>query len=127
MLIRKFDLEKDYNTINEWSIARNLGPIPKELLPKIGFIVDNVACGFVIQTDTKVAYGEFLISNPTSTKEQRNVAIDSIMNRGFEKARDLGYLIFYVNVSNPVLHERFEKELNMVKVIDNCRVYSRSL
>lgn len=127
MLIRRFDKDKDYNTINDWSMQRSIGPIPKDLLPEIGFIIDDIACGFIIQTDTKMAFGEFLLSNPNTTKENRSEAIQMIMDKGFETAKELGYLIFYVNVSNPILHDRFQNSLNMYKVKENCSIFVRSL
>jgi hypothetical protein len=88
--MREYDTE-DYQQIKEWFQKRNMGyPSPKSL-PKIGFIVDGLASGFLIQTDTCIAVIDFLISDPESELSKRRLALDQISESLLSAALRLGY------------------------------------
>lgn len=65
-MLRAFDHGKDYETFNAWWESHGELPIPKESLPKVGFIND-AACCFLVQTDSSFALIEFL----TCSRENR--------------------------------------------------------
>lgn len=77
MLVRRI-LELDFDEIEKWFRAREM-PVPeRSLFPKIGFIVDNIAAGFIYFTDSSVAIIDCYISNPKSDKRNRDEALRAI-------------------------------------------------
>lgn len=90
MELRRF-LKSDYDTITTWYKARKLNTVPSLFLPEIGFIVDGVAAGFLIQTDASFCILEPFIANPDASEEDRDKALSSILAELVNKARRLKY------------------------------------
>lgn len=63
MIARRFK-EADYKTIARWYRERDIAPPRFELLPSTGFIVNDVAAGFIYLTDSALCLVDGLISNP---------------------------------------------------------------
>lgn len=76
-MLRQFH-ESDYLTIASWMEQRGQLPIHKDMLSGTGLIVDNVACGFLIQTDSALGILEYFISNPYSDETKRREALNEI-------------------------------------------------
>lgn len=53
-------------------------PPPLELLSDIGLIIDDIACGFLYTTNSKLGILEAFISNPYSDKNDRDLALNRI-------------------------------------------------
>lgn len=84
-------VESDYQQIKSWLIKRDRSYPQADNLPTIGLIVDDVACGFLIKTDTKTAIMEYFISNPDASIFKINEAIDLIILGLTELAEDNGF------------------------------------
>jgi hypothetical protein len=89
--MRAFNIETDLETINGWLIARNLDPLEKRDIPEYGMIVPNVACGFLVNTDTTTCFLEAFISNKEARIEERSKALNKIAKWGIGMAATVGY------------------------------------
>lgn len=80
-----------YSDISSWFQARGMVPPSRKEIPGHGFIIKDLAAGFLICTDTKVCMMEFFVSNPNSDKSMRKAAISKIASALISKATALGY------------------------------------
>ena len=88
-MIRIYE-EKDYKTIAHWMSLRDRAPMPEWSIPPSGFIVDDVAAGFLTLTNNYVGILDFYISNPFSSSRERNQALDFITKELIEFAKVMG-------------------------------------
>lgn len=84
-------MPKDKDTLDLWWNAHAMPPIPGAALPEVGFIVPDVAAGFLYQTDSSVAMIENYITNPNSSYEVRQEALDSITGALIGEATERGF------------------------------------
>ena len=87
--MRLFEPE-DYAIVSKWFDQRQMH-VPFVCLPRIGFIEDHFAAGFMIQTDTPVACIDFLVSNPESDIKKRGEAIKSVVLSLIEECKRRGF------------------------------------
>jgi hypothetical protein len=83
--------DEHYPEIVEWLKARRMPVIEQSELSFHGFIEPGVACGFLINTDTKTTIIDFFISNPKAYKSERDQALDAIAQELIRFARVMGY------------------------------------
>ena len=76
----------DYVQVERWGYNRDVKAPPLALLPSTGFIVDDVACGFVYLTNSAIGILEGFIANPDADKNDRSEALDSITLKLMELA-----------------------------------------
>lgn len=69
---------RDFVDICFWFCARGLNPPDESLFAPTGFIVDNIAAGFVYFTDAPIAIIDGYISNPNVDSKTRSNALDEI-------------------------------------------------
>lgn len=81
----------DYPAIKYWFSQRGLQAPSPSSLPKLGVIVDHMAAGFLIQTDTSMAIIDFYISNPDVEAHRRDHALDQITEALLKHAKRLGF------------------------------------
>lgn len=77
---------EDYVQLEKWGYNRDVKAPPLDLLPSTGFIIDDVACGFVYLTNSAIGILEGFITNPEADKNDRNEALDSITLKLIELA-----------------------------------------
>lgn len=94
-MIRKYDKEKDYKLIAGWWIGRLQDPPRPEFLPENGYIISEKMALFICKTDSKFALLEFFISDPNSSKEQRKVLTDILVEFVTEECKRLGFSCIY--------------------------------
>lgn len=108
MQVREYE-HKDYSQIEEW--ADQYGIVQREAgLPKTGFIIDNVAAGFIYATDSDCCWIENVIANKKATKEEKAEAFDLLVPALMQKAEELGFRVAYATTNN-------------VKLILKCKEY----
>lgn len=88
--MREFET-KDYAQLCSWYEARGLPKPRLRYLPGTGRIMDGIAAGFLVRTDTPIAWLEFFISNPACGRKRRHSALEKIAGALIEDARRLGY------------------------------------
>ncbi len=112
MEARRFE-QKDYDTVESWFSTRGIFPAQYHALPEIGFIVENIACGFLYKTDSSVALIENLIANPEESRENRDEALDIVVSSILDEAKKLGYRsITGITRLEPVLKRAFKHGFN---------------
>lgn len=89
--------DEDYPTLKKWLGDRNLGDIPKDYLPEVGLIVPGLAVGFLLTTDTPLAFLEYFVSNPLANQDDRQEAIYQIAKELIEYAKHIGVEIVQMN------------------------------
>jgi len=88
--LRNYHLS-DYQEITCWFKDREMNAPRMSDLPSNGKIVPGVAVGFLLQTDTRCAVIDFLITNKHAKQIDRGRAIDAIARGLILKAKSLGF------------------------------------
>lgn len=110
--------EEDYdNTLTGWWKDWNWTAPPKESLPNNGlggFMISkgdvDICAGFVYFTNSNLAWCEFIISNKDYKDEDRNDAIEMLINNIADSSKEAGYKAIFTSVSNN----------NLINKYDNC-------
>lgn len=91
-MIERWNTTKHLPLIHEWSRIRRLGPNAGDvsLIPPTGFVADDIVAGFLYVTNSKLGFIDSFVSDPTSAKEARRVAIIEIMGAIVADAREMG-------------------------------------
>lgn len=92
---RPFNRTSDYALVASWWEGHKLPVAPLAWLPRRGWIVSSdgkpVLAGFVYQLDnTEMYWIEGIVSNPDSTKEERNEAMPVLFETATQAAREAG-------------------------------------
>lgn len=90
MKVRRYIAAKDYPSLQEWAKDRATFPPPKALLPKRGWIVNGVACIFLIKTDCKVCILEHFMTNKKASEGDRLLACDLLIERALGESMNMG-------------------------------------
>jgi hypothetical protein len=118
MQVRAYS-DRDFPEIQVWYRSRGMSAI-EDCLPQFGFIAPGIAAGFLVQTDTKYCFLEPFISNPTSTIEERDEALNLIMFNLINLAKLLEFkYIFGVSrsqgmISRALRHGFVEQDISTV-------------
>lgn len=100
MDIRKYVVD-DYDVINEWWQEHGSFAPDKHHLPKNGIIVydvENIAAGFLYNTDSSICVFEFVICNPNVSKEKRDEGLDLLIKGAIEWAENNEYSLIYTSI-----------------------------
>ena len=89
-MIVPFDIDAHLGEVNGWSIARGEALTTPEMLPKVGFIVEGVAAGWLYQTDSALGIIENFVTNPEAPARRRWVAVDELATALERHAKSLG-------------------------------------
>jgi hypothetical protein len=81
----------DVRELNAWLAVRGIVATSEAELGKVGLIVPDVACGFLLGTDAReFAVLDGFCTNPAATLAARHEAIWAIMTRLIEEAKSRG-------------------------------------
>lgn len=101
--MRQF-LASDIATRDAWLAARNVSrPMAN---PPFGFIVDGVACGFLVETTSDFALIDDVVTNPAASSADRHAALELILDALTEVARDRSIPFCVINASDPSIVAR---------------------
>ena len=81
----------DYDTLASWYTGRGFALPDAEDLPQIGFIVEDLAAGFLFCTDSTIAFADLFVSNPAAAPVLRARAVEAIVERLTEEAKACGF------------------------------------
>ena len=97
MNIRLFNKEKDFKTLCKWWADWGLFQHDSSVLPRNGFVVSkngiDICSGFVYETDSCIAWIEFVTMNKYATKKQREGVLEKLMDTLVDKAKSMGFKI----------------------------------
>ena len=113
---------RPYTNLDYWTLASwwntHKWPCPdQEMLPKTGFIVEEICAGFLYKTDSKIAWLEFIISNPVSDKQERNKALDLLIKKLCEEAKNCEFAAVFTSTEHEKLIQRYTD--HGFKITDN--------
>ena len=87
---RRFNFPEDLNQLNRFCESRAMPCYTRDSLPQAGVIVDDLACGFLYQTDSSVAFIESIVT-PKTNDANRVKALDMVCAELVDIAKALGY------------------------------------
>lgn len=96
-MVRRFNHDEDYNSLCLWLQGRGLLFPSQELLPKLGYICDNVGCGFMYVAEKKLGLFEWYVTNHEAAEGLRERALDAITAHLFADAKKMGLKIVIAN------------------------------
>lgn len=104
-MVRRY-VDGDFDQIQEWLKRRQMKVFHPNILPKAGFIVDEVAAMFLYETDSDICYLENLVSNPYINSEARDHAISLIVEAAFAYAVMQGFKFVMSITDHPQVIKR---------------------
>lgn len=107
--MRKFE-DKDYPVVCEWWKGYDWPEIPYTMLPINGLIIDNTCAGFLYQTDSDLAWIEFIVGNPTIDKNKRAEGLEQLIGGLKDKAKELGFKTVFTATRHERLVDRFKEK-----------------
>lgn len=115
MAVRKFE-KTDLSEVCGWFHSRNI-ELTSDYLPETGFIEPGIAAGFIYKTDANFCIFESFVSNPNTTKEEREHALSSIVTNMIEEAKKLGFKDAYgFATSQSMIRHGLEQGFKKVEV-----------
>lgn len=124
-MIRKIDLDKDYETLSLWLKNHNKPSMNKDLFSDSGFMVDEIVAGFLYKTNSSICLVENFISDPTSKKNLRRAAINTLFKTIIDEAKSCGFKMMFTSVQLNSLHKNL-KDLEFIN-LPNDKLMFRSL
>jgi len=109
MNIRRYTVE-DYKVVTSWWKAHNWPILPEQYLPKTGYVISNICAGWLYRTDSKIAWIEWIISNPKSNKLERAIGIKLLVKTLLDKAKELGFDVVFSSIKHPNLMAQFKSQ-----------------
>lgn len=115
--VRRFDSSRDYDDVQSWWISHGAKFLPKKYLPKVGFIgekddglnIKKLASCFLYK-DSLAQFGflTWVCINPESEKEDRNQAIELVIQSCLDESKKVGVDVIFTCTSHIQLQERFK-------------------
>lgn len=102
MQIRRFNKEKDYDTIVSWCKKRDFPPIPKDMVDGLGLIIDDFAvCWLNLMVGSPFAFLSFPVTNPDADKIKRKEALKLIFDHCHKIAKNYNYTYMFTTSNTP--------------------------
>jgi hypothetical protein len=110
--VEEFDKAKHLPLISSWYVARGLNPHLPTSYPNVGYVVDRMAAGFLMQTDTDLCMFELFVSDPKAPLGARIRAVTDCILMIVERARDLGFKRICIETNSTGIR-KFANQLGM--------------
>lgn len=107
--IQIYNNSDHYEMLCHWFIKRDL-PIPKkEMLSDLGLVVNNTAIGFLFKTNSKTAYIDNIVTNPSMLSLERDNALKILLGDLILAAKKAEYSIITMLSNTPDMDNRLFK------------------
>ena len=88
-MLTPWDPEQHFDKAVAWASARGV-ELRDDIIPRIGFVSDDAAIGWLYQTDSGLGLLETFVTNPEATPKARHAAVDEVGVALIEEAKHLG-------------------------------------
>lgn len=110
--IESFDPKKHYLEVSKWWSFHKWPSVPVSHLSQSGLIVyvnkKPAACAWIYKTDSAFCLLEFLVANPEVRKEERTMAISSLISCAKMVAKKMGFLSMFTSIKHESLAHRLK-------------------
>lgn len=107
---------EDYEQLVEWWKQWKWSPPTREMLPdnaKGGIMVSkngiNICAGFIYNTNSSIAWCEYIVSNQEYREKDRKEALQELINAITEIARAGGFNVVFTSTNNVHLLKRLDE------------------
>lgn len=104
-----YNPEKHQQMILDWLQQWNINPKLIDIFPPTGFIVPDVCCMFIYETNSKLAFLDEFISNRQADEELRNRCLDRVTEMMLSYAKFRGYSKVIANTKYQAVVDRSKK------------------
>jgi hypothetical protein len=115
MMNARYLQDEDYEKLTKWWDGSGFPAPPKNMLPENGtggIMIQksdrDICAGFVYFTNSKIAWIEFIVADPTYRESDRSEAIMLLINTLKILAKDTGYNAIFTSVKNSSLISKYE-------------------
>jgi hypothetical protein len=91
-----------------WWEAWGWIPPPKDFLPEIGVIVDEVAAGFLYISNSKISWVDWIVSDKNYRGEDRDDIINVVLASLEEISKDYDTKFLYSLIKHEKLMEKYQ-------------------
>ena len=122
---RRWHLNKDYPTLQRWfKLHKWDSPIPKDLLPEFGIIVEDIcAAGLYMDRTSKFSYMYGIFSNPNIPKIKLVKGMILCLQEIKKLAKEYNLNFIYTTTAEPSLHKLYNKILKINNCESNLKAY----
>ena len=100
--------DSDYEMLCDWWKGWGWTPPPKDFLPTIGVVVEEVAAGFLYVTNSKVSWVDWIVSDKNYRGEDRDDIINVVLASLEEISKDYDAKFLYSLIKHEKLMEKYE-------------------
>tara|TARA_Y100001980_G_C14184420_1_gene54218 strand:- start:35 stop:499 length:465 start_codon:yes stop_codon:yes gene_type:complete len=132
MQSRKWDRDKDYDTLVKWWADWEFGKVPKECLPPAGVVVESegkpiCAGGLYIGEGTQFGFMEWIVTDKQADSRKVHTALKLCIDSIMKLAKDRELKLVYTATKEQALHKRYTKYHNMMLTESNVKTFLRDL
>lgn len=98
----------DYSMLCSWWNTHKFPPPPEAIFPQVGVIIDECAAGFLYQTDSAIAWVEWIVVDPVCDKIKRRQALDLLIDELSALAKNKGFKVIFTSVEHEGLMDRLK-------------------
>ena len=98
--------KEDHATLAKWWQSWGWPVTPIDCLPRYGVIADNTAAGFLYNTDSKLCWIGWLVTNKSKSIPERSESINAVLKALEAKAKEIGKQGIFTFTAKPSLIRR---------------------
>lgn len=110
MTVEQFNPELHYESVCSWWEGHGWPALPMNALPSRGFIVPDVAAGFLYSTDSCIAWMEWVVANPKANARDIYSGVKELVSTIIKEAKEDGFSLVFTAVRHHGLGRLYEKE-----------------
>lgn len=105
-IISIYNPETHQEQLLKWIEQWGLKPSILDMLPSYGLIIEDICAVFLYETNSKVCFMDYFISNKDKPKQLTDSGLDLISHVLFQQARQKGYKYIVGNTKHKAVADR---------------------